>query len=457
MKQFNLSIVFFLLITLATAIELESLRTNSCKKCLEDNKGSLSKCAKKCKDYTSKLSRYSNKSYKLRNSIRGRKFGRRSFTRSRFGRSRFGRSRFGRRNIKRRRRSRNTRKRNNIKKLRNKKRNTKRKTVKLSSKKLLNQKISAKSKGKLITLKTFQTKKQYYLTHHYWPHWYSYYDTHNYYPYYNFYWFFYGHYHTYFPHYYSYFFHTHPIVHHYHVSNKIIFAHGHPIVLVSSNLAKVETKKYEIVRCHKGPKLVVTVHHKGKQYRIFLGDVNDFTNLGCLYFMDSVVSVGKNNFVKRVSKLYKSKKKVLKVKGKKITIKPFAKNPYSPGRTKVKTINKNTSKLTFTMKRKKSSKKQDKSLLFYHLQNKQYKKPSDSIKIFNGLHKHSKATSNVLYIADHLEPNSIFILKHLLTSYKKMSPSAILRITYRRIRLFSGLALHHHHAHVLTRHFIKYK
>ena len=310
-----------------------------------------------------------------------------------------------------------------------------------------------------MTLQSFQTKKQYYLTNFYWPHWHSYYTSFNFYPYYNFYWFFYGHYHNHFPHYYSYFFHNHPHIDHFHVSNTVYLTHGHPILINSHSLVKLAVKKYNIVRCQKGPKHLLTIHYKGKHFRIFLGDVNDFTNLGCLYFMDSVVSVGKSNFVSRVSKLYKSKTKVIKVNGKKIRVSPFKKNPYSPSKTKVKALNKNASKLTFNVNKKKSTNNHKKILLFFHLFNKQYKKPKDSIKIFKGLHKNtSKSISNVLYIADHLETNSIFILKHWLSTYKKLSQIAILKITYRRIRLFSGLLVHshtthhhHHHIHILRK------
>jgi len=177
-----------------------------------------------------------------------------------------------------------------------------------------------------------------------------------------------------------------------------------------------------------------------------MGDVNDFTNLGCLYFMDSVVSVGKNAFVDRVKKLFVSKKKTIKVKGKSISVSPFKKNPFSPSGTKVKKVSKNAKILKFSLKNMKSDKKVKKSLLFYHLFNKQVKKGSDAKKIFTGLRKlSSKSTSNVLFIADHLEPKSIYILKYLLTAYKKLSLKRIVKITYRRIRLFSGILLHHHH------------
>jgi len=163
--------------------------------------------------------------------------------------------------------------------------------------------------------------------------------------------------------------------------------------------------------------------------------------------MDTVVSVGKNAFVDRVKKLFDTKKKVLKVKGKKLSVSPFKNSPFSPKNAKVKKVNKNAKKLNFTLKGKNGSSNK-KSLLFYHLFNKQVKKGKDAKKIFKGLRRLTKkSTSNVLFIADHLEPKSILILKHLLSAYKKMSLKKIVRITYRRIRIFSGILLHNHHHH----------
>jgi len=203
--------------------------------------------------------------------------------------------------------------------------------------------------------------------------------------------------------------------------------------------------KYKVVRCEKGPKHLVTVKTQGKNYRIFMGDVNDLTNLGCLYFMDSVVSVGKNSFVDRVKKLFQVKKKNVKAKGNKMAISPFTQSIFTPSKIKVKKVNKNAKILSYTMQREGGSKLK-KSLLFYHLFNKQVKKNSDAKKIFKGLRKLTKKSrSNVLFIADHLEPKSILILKQLLTVYKKMSLQSIVKITYRRMRIFSGILLHHHH------------
>jgi len=312
------------------------------------------------------------------------------------------------------------------------------------------------SKKRNLTFKNFNSRRQYYLSTYYWPHWHNYYSHLNYYPYYDFYWFFYGHYHNHYPHYYSYYFHNHPSVVHYHVANTIYLAHGHrhPVLLTGVSLRSLVVNKYNVVKCQNGPKHLVDVTKGSKRYRIFMGDVNDFTNLGCLYFMDSVVSVGESAFVDRVKKLFKSKEKIVKLKGTSVTISPFKNSPFTPRNTKVKKVNKNAKVLEFTLKGKTSKAK--KSLLFYHLFNKQVESGKDSKKIFKGLRKLTKkSTSNVLFIADTLEPKSILILQHLLTAYKKLSLKKIVRITYRRIRLFSGILLHHHH-HYQSRAHIHY-
>ena len=436
MKLKNLSVFLLIIITIAAALESESLRSKSCKRCLKENKGSRSKCAKKCKASYKKATKLSNSKQSKKSRVkRIMKRIRKQLSRKHFKKStnrKYKRGKYTRGRITRRRR---------YYKRQYKKRFSRAK----KSNKIL--KANPKKKTKLMTFKLFQSKKTYFLTKYYWPHWHNYYTIYKYYPYYNFYWFFYGHYHTHFPHYYSYFFHKHPHIHHFHVTNTVYLTHGHPIVLASSNI--VEIAKYNIVKCQKGPKQLLTVHLNDKNYRIFLGDVNDLTNLSCLYFMDAVVSVGKSDLISRVSKLYSSTKKVIKAKGKKITIRPFAKNPYLPSKTNVKQINKNLSSLSFTMTRKKLKQKHRKSLLFYHLFNLQYKQPTDSKKIFDALHKKTSGTiSNVLFIADHLEPNSIFILKHLLSTYLKLTHHAIAKITYRRLKLFSGIVVHsHHHSH----------
>jgi len=164
--------------------------------------------------------------------------------------------------------------------------------------------------------------------------------------------------------------------------------------------------------------------------------------------MDSVVSIGKESFVDRVKKLYKTKKTDFEAKGDTISVSPFENSPFTPSKAKVKKISKNAKILSFTMQNEAGSKIK-KSLLFYHLFNKQIKKNDDANKIFKGLKKHSKkTTSNVLFIADHLEPKSLLVLKHLLSTYKTLSLKRIVRITYRRMRIFSGILLHHHHQHI---------
>jgi hypothetical protein len=319
-----------------------------------------------------------------------------------------------------------------------------------------NRRSTLRTKTALSTKRT--VKRQFYLTPTYtWRHWVWYYNHYSHYPFYNFYWYFYNHYHAHLGHYYTYFLSYHPTITRYFISNKVYFVTGHHPLVIHRHLSKVVTQKYHILRCEKGPKHLLTVNYKNKNYRIFLGDVNDFTNLGCLYFMDTVFTVGKSAYVNRVKKLYNSKKKTLKVKGKKVVVDPFKKSPYRPSNVKAKKLSSNASSLTYKMTRKSSKVSVKKSLLFVHLSNNQVKTKKDVVKVFKALSKHTKqSTSNVLFIADHLQPKSIFVLQHLLRSYKKLSVRIIARIRYRGFRLFSGIySLRHyylpHHYHLYLR------
>jgi len=199
---------------------------------------------------------------------------------------------------------------------------------------------------------------------------------------------------------------------------------------------------------------MVSVNYKQQKFRFFLGDVNDFTNLGCLYFMDSVVSVGDVSYSKRVFNLYKEKKKKVTINGHELSVSPFKSSPFTPKSAIFTTIDHNAKRINFTVARRKSAWRSAKSLLFYHLYNKQITVSKDVRKILKGLSKNTKKkVSNVLFIADHLEPHSLYLWKFLLAVYGKFQLKKILRITYRRIRIFSGIVAHSHsrskfHAHI---------
>jgi len=323
----------------------------------------------------------------------------------------------------------------------------KRKTTKKTKKTKKSKKSSTKKKAlKTISLKNFMKRYDHYLTSYYWPHWSDYY-THTYnYPYYSFYWFFYNHYHTHLHYYYDYYFEYHPFVNHFHHSNYVFYHDHNPIILTTTSdthLLSAKPTKYKISKCDNGPKKMVSVKKGGKKFRIFLGDANDLVNLGCLYFMDAVVSAGKSSYGKRVENMYKQQKKKLDVKGVKITVTPFKKSPFIPKKVSIKNIDRNAQRINFTLERKGKEWKGKKSILFYHLYSKDITSSKDAKKIINGLAKNTKKkVSNVLFIADHLEPYSLYLWKYLLTVYGKYELTRIWRITYRRIRLFSGIIMH---------------
>jgi len=307
-----------------------------------------------------------------------------------------------------------------------------------------------------IPLKKYKKRTAYYLTTYYWPHWHNYYTHVHYYPYYNFYWFFYNDYHMHYPYYYNYYFDNHPDVVHFHHSNIIYFKHTNPIVLslpANTSLVTVAKEQYQITKCEKGPRKMVTVNHRGKKFRFFLGDANDLTNLGCLYFMDQVVSVGPSSYAKRVLKLYQQRKKTVNINGHKMDISPFKNSLFKPINLKFKSLNNNAKVVRFTLSRKNSTWKETKSIVFWHLFNKQVTVSKDVNRILNGLARTSyKPINNVLFLADHLEPHSLYLWKYLLQVYKKLVLRRIVRITYRRIRLFSGFIIHNHRSHFHVHH-----
>jgi len=192
---------------------------------------------------------------------------------------------------------------------------------------------------------------------------------------------------------------------------------------------------------------MVSVNHRGTKFRFFLGDVNDMTNLGCLYFMDQVVSVGESSYAKRVFNLYVEKKKTVTINGHKLNVNPFQNSIFKASTVSFKSHNKNAKELRFTVSRKGSNWTGQKSLTFFHLYNKQISISKDVFKILNGLKiTTKKKVNNVLFVADHLEPYSLYLWKYLLTVYRKWTLETIVRVTYRRIRIFSGLLIHTHNS-----------
>jgi len=190
---------------------------------------------------------------------------------------------------------------------------------------------------------------------------------------------------------------------------------------------------------------MVTVNYNQKKFRFFLGDVNDFTNLGCIYFMDSVVSVGETSYGKRVYNLYREKKKNITINGHSLNVDPFKTGQFKSKAASFETIDHNAKTVSLTVARKNSNWTSKKSLLFFHLYDKQVSTSKDVKKILDGLARYTKQpVSNVLFIADHLEPHSLYLWKYLLTAFGKYEINRVLRITYRRIRLFSGIIIHNH-------------
>jgi len=269
----------------------------------------------------------------------------------------------------------------------------------------------------------------YHPTHygHYHSHWHHY-HYHDYYPFYFYYWYFFPEFHWHYAPYYSFYFfywpHYHYYWHHHHYYHPIVVTSGTEVTIKDDEskdtaLATLKTNKYKLKLCKNGPKHYFTYQFHGHYYRFFIGDVNDFFHLECLYLMDSVVTVGGFDHVDRIVSIYKrpqrnSDKKLIKKLNS-----PFKNSKLKPKNPKKTKINRNLSKLSFRL-----SSKGKKSLLFYHLYHKDIK--NQKVNIFKRLsRKLKKKKSNILYIADHLQNSSLNELRRILRKFGKFSNSKI--------------------------------
>jgi hypothetical protein len=61
-----------------------------------------------------------------------------------------------------------------------------------------------------------------------------------------------------------------------------------------------EANKFEVKRCHKGPKVVI----ENDNFRLFIGGVDDVFNLECMQIIDQVITVGNPDFAKNVHSIF---------------------------------------------------------------------------------------------------------------------------------------------------------
>ena len=251
----------------------------------------------------------------------------------------------------------------------------------------------------------------------------------SYYPYYHYYWYYCDDYRTQYSQYFNYYSHNHPTIQ--------SFNFG-PLVLGSGQILNLHNSSHNfnyikasnsLRECKNGPKYYFTVKVNNKVFRVFLGDVNDFFNIQCLYMMSSVISIGQINHAQKLVNIYDNPNKRITYKNDRLSFNPFESSELIPSEPFTKTVSKNVEILSFSLE---NSSLPRKSLVFYH---KRDLMMTRSEEIFREL-SHYSNSGNVLFIVDHLQRSSVQVFRHFLVKYRRFSPRSIHRIRYKRFKLF---------------------
>jgi hypothetical protein len=289
---------------------------------------------------------------------------------------------------------------------------------------------SPKLKGSQFKpVKTYPSSHQHYYTTSYVR---PYYYQNVYYPFYSFYWWNYNLFSPYFSPYFSYYL-SHGFPYYYYDGPLVLFS-GQRFVL-SDNVYNLSSISPKLRQCSKGPEYYFSVRVSGKVYRIFLGDVNDYFNVQCLYMMNAVISVGDVDYAEKVYEIFNNPSKTINANGKSITINPFRKAKYVPSNVKIDDISSNMKEMTFKLK---NFSLPSKKVVFYHKDN---VGKNDYEDIFREL-SHEVPSGNVLFIIDQFQKQSVNVFRHYLVRYRRFTPSRLVRLRYKNYYIFPR---HHHH------------
>ena len=234
----------------------------------------------------------------------------------------------------------------------------------------------------------------------------------------------YNNYKTNFPNYYNYYMsHSVPRVHYY---GPLILRSGDKISLNSFN-NNPNSISLKLNQCQNGPKYYFTVRVNGKIFRTFLGDVNDFFNVQCLYMMNAIVSIGSDDHAEKIYEIFNNPSKSVNMSGKQIELNPFKGSEYVPENVKLNEVSENVKIMTFDLQ---DSSLPSKSIVFY-----QFSDLSDNEDLFRDLSREAPS-GNVLFIVDQLQRKSVNIFRHFLVKYKHYSSNRINRFRYKNVYLF---------------------
>jgi len=200
--------------------------------------------------------------------------------------------------------------------------------------------------------------------------------------------------------------------------------------------------------CRNGPKYYFTVKANQKVFRVFIGDVNDFFNIQCLYMMTAVVSIGAIDHAEKLVEIYDNPMKRIRFGNTRLAVNPFENSKLTPVDPNIQQVSKNVKILSFDIE---DSSLPSKEIVFYHKMNLSMTKSEN---IFRELARFSES-GNVLYIVDHLQQSSVTIFGNFLRRYRGFSVHHLHNLRYKRLNLFPRTIMHSHerpHRAIIQKH-----
>jgi len=221
----------------------------------------------------------------------------------------------------------------------------------------------------------------------------------------------------------------------------LVFFSGQQYYLNSQTYPSLSNVSLKLKQCTQGPKYSFTVRVRAKVFRVFLGDVNDFFNVQCLYMMNAVISVGKIDYAEKVLEIFRNPSKTIEAQGKSIHINPFKNSKYVPENVNLEEISRNMKEVTFDLK---DHTLPTKNIVFYHKNNVE---GSDYEDIFREIGSEVDS-GNVLFVIDQFQKQSIQVFRHFLVTYRHYTPHLLHRFRYKNYNVFPrGHAHTHFHTH----------
>ena len=234
---------------------------------------------------------------------------------------------------------------------------------------------------------------------------------------------------------YNYFKKDLPPYYEYYITNSLPHVHSYgPLILNSGRKIRLNSFRknlnlilFKLKKCQNGPEHYFTVRVRGKIFRIFLGDVNDFFNLQCLYMMKAVVSTGNLDYSIKVNVIFNNPSKSIYINGKEIIFNPLKKMDYVPENIEFTIRNDKIKIMNFDLK---GLSIPSKSIIFYHKVN-----INNYDNLFKDLSREIPS-GNILFIIDKLQRKSVEVFRNFLIKYKKMSSRLIKNLKYKNLFIF---------------------